>query len=313
MTKNKTVEHFEDEIEEVSNKKSFETIYLRLSYAKNIGKVDIPKELFDIHSYTVDVKSYKSYTSNAMMSSSMGFSKEDFRSIAMWHLASYLSSMSLLMETKERNKFIETYQKRNGEGSFPTDLDFLKKDQSNFMSFLSQRMSDLNRIIVQAAKNVYGSKSIKRLYRVGTGISPTLSEDYFRMMSEVELKKLGYFLIANRSAKEIIKKFGSRYQFNDIFEVDGVVYRKIYKTPEIHVHLEDIPYWENMPFSDLVDQEDVILNEKIRARKERLLGLYKNSSKNGKRRMLARLRKFLIKKGMEKELSIVREMLSELV
>jgi hypothetical protein len=313
MKKNNAVEDFNDDFEEVSNKKSFETIYLRLSYAKNIGKVHVPKELFDIHSYTVNVKSYKSYTSNAPMNSSMGFSKEDFRSIAMWHLAAYLSSMSLLMETKEREKFIQTYQKRNGVETFPSDTDFVKKDQSNFMSFLSQRMSDLNRIIVQGAKNVYGSKSIKRVYRLGTGVSPTLSEDHFRGMSDLDLKKLGYYLLDNRSAKELIRKAGTKYRFADVFEVDGVIYRKIYKTPEIHVYMEDIPFWENMPFSELEDQEDLFVEGKLQLRKERLLNRYMKSSNKGKVKMLERLKRFLTKKNMEKELLLVKGMLSELV
>lgn len=311
MRKNKAVDNHENSIE--TNKKSFETIYLRLSYAKNVGKVPIPTALFDIHSYTVDIKSYKSYASNALMSSSMGFSREDFRSIAMWHLASYLSSMSLLMDTKEREKFIQSYQKRNGSHTFPLDIDFIKKDQSNFMSFLSQRMSDLNRIIVQSAKNVYGSRSIKRIYRVATGVVPTLNEDHFRLMSDNELKKLGYHLLDNKTAKEVIKKAGHKYRFMDIFEVDGATYRKIYKTPEIHVHLEDIPFWENMPFSDIVDQEEVIMHEKMRLKKERLLNLYRGSTNKGKKRMLERLKRFLTKKGMEKELSLVKGMLSELV
>jgi hypothetical protein len=295
------------------NKKSLETIYLRLSYAKNVGKVNIPKELFDIHSYTVDLKSYKAYTSNGSMNSSMGFSREDFKSIAMWHLASYLSSISLLMDTPERIKFIQTYQKKNGSHTFPSDTDFIKKDQSNFMSFLSQRMSDLNRIIVQSAKNVYGSKTIKRLYRVEPNAVNSISDECFRTMTEKELKKFGYVLLSGKEAVKVIKQSGQKYRFMDVFEVDGVTYRKIYKKPETHVYLEDYPFWESIPFSSLADQEDVIIQNRIEYRKERLLNLYRKISTSGKIRMLSRLKRFLFKKGMDKEVKIVNDMISNLV
>lgn len=314
MTKSNLVEELDNGLE-VSDKKSFETIYLRLSYAKNVGKVHVPKELYDIHSYTVDVKSYKAYVSNAAMSLSMGFSREDFRSIAMWHLAAYLSSMSLLMQTKERENFIKTYQKRNGDHTFPSDVDFVKKDVSNFMSFLSQRMSDLNRVIVQTAKNVYGSKSIKRMYRMDFDAVQNLSDENFRIMSEKELKKVGYHLLDNNKAKEIIKKVGVKYRYADVFEVDGVSYRKVYRTPEIHSYLEDTPSWENMPFSDLVEheeQESPLAFARMELRKERLLNKYNSSSAKGKRRMLERLKRFLSKKEMKRELSIVKKMLSQI-
>lgn len=315
MTKSNLVEKLDSGLETPDGKKSFETIYLRLSYAKNVGKVHIPKELFDIHSYTVDVKSYKAYISNVAMSLSMGFSKEDFRSIAMWHLAAYLSSMSLLMETKERENFIKSYQSKNGEHTFPGDLDFVRKDQSNFISFLSQRMSDLNRVIVQTAKNVYGSKSIRRMYRMDPDATQNISDEYFRTMTEKELKKIGYHLLDNNKAKEIIKQIGPKYRFLDVFVVDGVTYRKVYRTPEIHSYLEDTPSWENMPFSDLVDfqcQEDAIIAARTEIRKERLLTMYNNSSLSGKRRMLERLKRFLLKKQMKRELCIVNKMLSQL-
>lgn len=312
MTKNNKVDDVEDYFEEEISKKSFETIYLRLSYAKNIGNVHIPKELFDIHAYTVNVKSYKAFLSNASMNLSMGFSKEDFRSVAMWYLAEYLSSMSILMQTKEREEFIKSYQKKNGEHTFPSDFDFVKKDQSNFISFLSQRTSDLNRVIVQAAKNVYGSRSMKRLYKMDINANPSLGEEHFRSLSDKELKSLGYHLLEHKQAKPIIKKVGLKYTFLDFFEVDGVSYRKIYRTPEIHSYLEDIPSWENMPFSDLIDQEEFVESQKTEKKKQRLLSKFYNGSDHTKKKMLERLKRFLIKKDMQKELAIVKKMLSKL-
>ena len=295
-------------------KMSFETTYLRLSYAKNVGKKHIPKELYNIHSQTVEIKSFKAFLSNAAMNSSMGFSKGDFKSISLWHLTSYLSSMSLLTECKSRYDFIESYQKKNGEISFPTDLDFIKKDRSNFMSFLSQRMSDLNRIIVQNAKNVYVSKTIKKLYRMSVSAKIDLEDENFRLLPDEDLKKLGYHSLGSSKSLEVIKKSGSKYRTLDIFEVDGVMYRKIFRTPEMHSYLEDIPFWQNLPFSSLVDNQDSseVYSEKNEIRKKRLLLKYRNGSARRKKKMLERLKLFLSNKGMKKELAIASAILASL-
>lgn len=289
----------------ITTSDNFEDAYLRLGYAKNVNK-DIPLALFKIHERTVSYKSFVGFMANKSMSMVMGFEKEDFESVARFHLASYLSSMSLLIECKARQDFIQTYKKRHGEFAFPTDEDFVKKDISNFMAFVGQRMSDLNRVVVQKAQNVFGSKVIRKLYRMSP-IAKEIQTDVFISMDDSDLAKQGYYAVTKNKERDIIKKAGGKYRVLDTFEVDGEMYRKVFHTPEMFTYLEDISFdWANLEVATSPREAE------LENRKEAFMRRYIKSPHAKKVKMMERLTRYLEKNSMGRELQIANKMLAEL-
>lgn len=291
-----------------TTKDDFEGTYLRLGYAKNVSQ-SVPKELLELHKKTISVKSFGAFNVNRAMSESMGFSHEDFKSIATFHLMSYLTTMSLMAETKERKEFIKKFQKRNGEFSYPSDTDFRKKDVSNFMAFLSQRMSDLNRIIVQKAQSVYGDKLVKKLYLMSPN-AKELPDDVFVHMSDKDLLKSGYTLLSQAKTREIIKECGSKYRFLDTFELDGNKYRKIYRIPELFSHLEDLsPNWAELGVGNSEKEYDA---EDDAPMTTAFLKEYEKKSTQGKIKDLEWMANKFLRKGQKTEFLNTQKIIRQL-
>jgi hypothetical protein len=284
----------------VSTKDQFELTYLRWRYFMRAENP--PTDLIKKYEKAAYKVAKESFNKNYDSMKNSGLEIEDACNIALVHLVSYLGCFSLQYSEHGRSKVEE--KKKNEDLS---DSEIQRKDLSNLMTFIEQRMKDFVRVFKQKNKNILGEKSVAVLFQLVDKESPCSDQELLRAP-----KRYGYRKVSASLYKEIKRKLGSYPQVGR-FVLGDTVYR--------YVQTTNNPVW----ISDSENSDDILsfnpqnytqpqdLEESLnRYRIEKLLDRYHNSDEKNKVRMLKKAISFLKKKGMMTELRSAKRMLKKL-
>lgn len=288
----------------IHHKDEFELSYLRWRYL--IRTSNPPAEVlkqFENAAYKCARDSFFGEKDTYIAS---GMELEDVCSIAQVHLVSYLGLYSIEHVPDQMEKFVNKYEKTNGKK--PDEKEIKRKNLSNMICFISQRLRDLIRICKQKNRNITGENVTYEIYKL-TGKEKECSdwalslspESYgFEKISRAEKIKVGSHIIRD-AAMERVEHKGRVYRV--ISDVTGVTWLSNHNDPS------------NLP---IFNPQDKILNPeeiedfKLKHRKEKLLDRYQEASPKNKIRILKRIVRFLSKKeGFEQEVELAKTLLLE--
>lgn len=290
-----------DPSKHVSTKEHFELTYLRWRYfmrASNPSEELIRQ--YEKAAYKVAKEAFNDHHESMKLS---GLEIEDVCNIALVHLISYLGCYSLQFSESGQEKVVEKRKK----AEFP-DEEVKRKDLSNMMVFIQQRMRDLVRVFKQKNKNVLGEHSVAILYQLIDKEVPCTDLELIKAPD-----KYGYRRVTPSQYKEVKRKLGT-YPSTGKFVIGDIIYRYVHNvsTPiwmSDHEHAEDIRSFNPQP--NISPQEEGYELIK-RYRMEKLLERYENADLKGKVRMLRKAINFFKKKKMMQELALANRMLNKL-
>ena len=209
----------------LSSKDHFEAVYLKHRDFYKIN--ELPPERRDVshlecdHMFTVKVQARKFFDKHSTLLKKIGMEFEDILCISRVHLYKYLVLFSLKNNPEKLAEFVKKYKERHGETSYPTINDITKKDISNFMCYLPQKLSDLLRFCNVKLPSITGEKQMKVVFELPNNIDNSVSD----MFILENYKKIG----ARRLyLKEIaaLKRNGADLTIGHIVH-NGKIYRSI--------------------------------------------------------------------------------------
>lgn len=278
-------------MKKLSSKDHFEAVYLKHHDFYRIN--ELPAERRDVahleadHAQTVKVYSKKFFDKHSTMLKEIGMELEDIHCISRVHLYKYLVLFSLKNNPEKMAEFVKNYKEKHGETAYPTMKDITKKDASNFMSYLPQKLSDLLRLCNMKLKSITGEKQIKAVFELPETIDESVSDMFiWENHKEIGARKLYLKEVA------VLRQSGARLTLGH-FTHNGKLYRSILMRDNralqdvgIEESLEEIdgrvakfhtPFTSD--YESLVESRDAEDNElKI----EKMLTLYRRMDKPAK-------------------------------
>lgn len=156
----------------ISYKDNFELVLMRWRY---LLKSPNPKvEVFTEYSKELNSVSKKMWYSFRYAFSTAGYDYDDIRSLADVYLVGYLGMFSLKLKDKLKI-YKTTFKAKNGKN--PNKEEISKKDRSNFISFLTQRLGEAGKICSQKNRNIRGTDGVNEGF-IGT-VSVNVSDEQF--------------------------------------------------------------------------------------------------------------------------------------
>jgi hypothetical protein len=283
----------------VSTKDQFELTYLRWRYFMRAANP--PTELVKKYEKAALKVAKESYNENYDAMKNSGLEVEDVCNIALVHLVSYLGCYSLQFSEIGKTKVAE----KMGDVS---QEEVKRKDLSNMMVFIQQRLKDLVRVFRQKNKNVLGEHLVAVLFQLVDKESPCTDMELIKAPN-----KYGFRRVTPTHYKEVKKKLGTYPQVGR-FVLGDTVYRYVYIhngpiwTAD-HENPEDIAAFN--PQSSIPPQEEAFETMR-RYRMEKLLDKYYKANTTNKIRMLKHAISFLKKKKMANELVLAKGLLNKL-
>lgn len=234
----------------------FELVLLRWRY---LLKSPNPKEeVFKQYAATLDSTTKRMYQKFKYAFSTLGYLYEDVRNISNMYLVSYLGVFSLNLPENYK-KFEKAFIAKNK--TEPTKEDILKKDKSNFTSFLIQRLEEAAKICAQKNRNIRGTDSI---YEGFIGEKPLKEENHDQLLINPEV--LGYKKLKKMDIEKFALEMGVKAS-GTFKNKEGKLIVIIEKGPR-QLSTEDVvdiygadPYYDN-PYDTLRKiQEDLDLED----------------------------------------------------
>lgn len=244
----------------------------------------------------------ESYNQHYDTFKSSGMEIDDVCNIALVHLVSYLGSYSIQHTEEPTKKFKEAHPDMS-------EQDVAKKDLSNLIHFVSQRMKDLVRVCRQKNQHVLGEKTIAVLFQLVD--TEVMCPDMDLLKSPF---KYGYRRVSAKDYKALREKMSEPMKAGR-FVFGGVTYRFVYMSMQPiwlseYENSDDMAMFNPQPE---ISSQDSPNAARVRWRKERLLVRYEKADRKNKVRMLHRAISFLGKKGgFEEEIALARKMLNML-
>jgi hypothetical protein len=192
---------------------NFEDIYLKTSYLKKIKNGDENfMNMYSIFAKSVHKIGGKFFAKNIGLLSSAGFGLDDVESFCAVQAWSYIELYSLQTNPEALQRFIAKRKTDYPERKFLTNIEICKKDSSNFMSFLSQRLSEFVRICRIKNRNIKGSRETQGFYiKEGPQDNSPIS-DFVRNSPE----DYGYRKLTNMEVLDLKKEIGSSSIYRDL-------------------------------------------------------------------------------------------------
>jgi hypothetical protein len=209
----------------LSSKDHFEAVYLKHNDFYRIN--ELPAERRDVahleaeHAQTIRVYSKRFFDKHSTMLKEIGMELEDIICISRIHLYKYLTLFSLKNNPEKLAEFVKKYQERHGKNAYPSMQDITKKDVSNFMSYLPQKLSDLLRLCNMKLSYITGERQIKAVFELPESIDESVTDMFiWENYQEIGARKL--------RLKEIteLKRSGANLSSNHFIH-NGKVYRSI--------------------------------------------------------------------------------------
>lgn len=285
----------------VSTKNEFELTYLRWRYFMRTSNPS--DELIRQYEKAAYKVAKEEFNQNYETMKTCGLEIEDVCNIALVHLVSYLGCYSLQFSKDGQAKAKE----KSTTQLYPEE-EIKRKDLSNMIIFIRQRMKDLVRVFRQKNKNVLGENHIAALFQlIDTEVPCT---DFELLKSP---KKYGYRAVTPSQYRQIRTKLGTHPQVGK-FALDGISYRyvRMYISP---VWLSD---YENDDHISVfgTDPENVPQEKNYeisrRYKLERLLDRYEKLDNKRKIKLLKKAVNVLRKTNMIPELMLAKGMLDKL-
>jgi hypothetical protein len=285
----------------ISTREQFELAYLRWRYFMRVENP--PEELVKQYEKAAYMVARDAYRQNQDTMLYSGLELEDVMNISLVHLVSYLGCYSLQFSDIGKKKVANKRAKEEY-----SEEEVKRKDLSNMIVFIQQRMKDLVRVFKQKNRNIMGEKHVAVLYQLIDVEIPCSDEDLLKSPH-----RYGYRRVPPSQYNEIKRKLG-RYPEKGKFSVGDIKYRYV-SSQTAPVWIEDYENYESLSVFNQIDkvppQEEQFELLK-RYRMERLLDRYEKAPKKLKIKMLKRVEKILSSKGMNKELELARRILGKL-
>lgn len=285
----------------VSTKEEFELTYMRWRYFMRASNP--PEELIKKYEKAAYKIAKETYNENFETMKNSGLEVEDVCNIALVHLVSYLGCYSLQFSDNGKLKIEEKKKKME-----LAEEEIKRKDLSNMMVFIQQRMKDLIRVFRQKNKNVFGENLVAVLFQLVDREKPCTDLELLKAPD-----KYGYRRVLPSQYKEVKKKLGG-YPTAGKFVIGDISYRyvHVYSGPvwiSDHENADDISAFN--PQSDESYQE---YNTELsnRFRMERILEKYQKATPKNKARMLERAMFIFRKKRMIKELALANRLFNKI-
>jgi len=143
----------------INYKSDFELVLMRWRYL--LKSPNPPPEVFQEFNKAITNVSRKMWYNFRYAFSTVGYDQNDVQALAKIYLVGYLGIFSLKNE-ENLKKFVEAFKKKNGLA--PTAEEIAKKDQNNFVSFLTQRLEEAGKVCSQKNRNIRGTDGFKEAY-----------------------------------------------------------------------------------------------------------------------------------------------------
>ena len=189
---------------------NFEMLYLRHEYLariQNVDKIDITP--FDHIANTTARIMYDKHFKNF---NKMGFEVEDVISVTRIYLVAFLGLYSIDINKGALDRFVAKYKEKNGEDSYPTRKEIIRKDRNNLINFLKQRLSHYSVLCERKGRNVLVGKDFKGVFAETLNSKPACDEEIAN-----DHKKYGYRKVTKKElkeAKEIAVKYETPYMYD---------------------------------------------------------------------------------------------------
>lgn len=187
-----------------------------------------------------------------------GYDEDDVRALADIYLVGYLGVFSLKNKDNLK-KFKATFKKKNGK--LPNAEEISKKDQNNFVSFLTQRLEEAGKICSQKNRNIRGTDGFKEAY-IGEFVVDVSDE-----LLSVQPERYGYRKLKKKELEQLAAQMASKPK-GQFKTADAKIVRVVEIGPKT-LRAEDLTelyspenaYTMNpMAFMEAVEQEHEDLN-----------------------------------------------------
>lgn len=145
--------------------------------------------------------------------SKVGYEYEDVVNITNCFMVGYMGLYSLERNEKARNKIVESYKKRHNRE--PSDAEILRKERTNLISFLRQRLQHASVLCGRKARNITVGNDKRAIFAFTKDSVPASQETIlekgtqigYRKVTKDELKTIKLNARVNRT-KDLIDKDG---------------------------------------------------------------------------------------------------------
>jgi len=208
---------------------NFEDVYLRSTY---LGRIDhsVPSrfnELYNIYATSIKSIGGRFCSKNHVLFRSMGFDHEDVISFCEVQAWSYISNFSIITKPEAMEKFLVKRKSDYPDRPDLTSDEIRRKDNSNFMTFLTQRLSDLVRVFKQKNRNIRGTKEISSFY-----LKTKQAQDVTQELIVEDPEKYGFIQLTKKDVLDLKKRVGPKFKYAD-FSFEGHSYIYISYVPSL--------------------------------------------------------------------------------
>jgi hypothetical protein len=190
---------------------NFEMLMIRHEYISKVKNPD-PKWIKQWESI-VNTTAMLMYNKLRPNFSKVGYELDDVKAITNCYMIGYMGLYSIERNKKSRDKILQSFKKRlNRE---PTDQEITRKERTNLISFLRQRLQHASLICSRKARNITVGRDRRAAYAFTKDSVPASDE----MILE-KGAKLGYRKITKKELKDI--KLKARVENSkELRDVDG--------------------------------------------------------------------------------------------
>ena len=186
----------------------FEKSCLMERYFKRINKdylLSMDKKVFDSYKDIVSQESRKTYAKFKNTFKNVGLELDDLENISRVYLVGYLGLYSLDNNPSAMAKFVDSFQRKNKTDNLPPKEIVLKKDRSNFISNLKQKLPMLADICRSKSTNIVCCGGYRKYLKIKD------AKD-IQIVSELkgEIIPEGYLLVTKREFLEAKKENNSK-------------------------------------------------------------------------------------------------------
>jgi len=191
----------------------FEMLYLRHEYLSRIPNVDqIDITPFESIANATARLMYDKFRTNF---SKISLEQEDIASVTKVYLVAFLGLYSIKVNEDAIERFVAKYKVKNGKDSYPTEVEFERKDRNNLINFLRQRLYHFSTLCERKGRNILVGRDIRGAFAKTKDSILACDEELVK-----DHKKYGYRKVTKKElkeAKEKCKKSG----ISDLCDVDG--------------------------------------------------------------------------------------------
>jgi hypothetical protein len=192
----------------------FEDVYLRSSYLERIKpeQTGLFSQFHHEYKNTIDILALRYYRRNTSFFKTVGFEPKDIYNFCNIQAWSFIENFSIVANDSAMRSFLRKRAEKYSDRDYPpTAEEITKKDKSNFIFFLNQRLSDLVRISKAKIRNIRGTKEISSFFEQ---INPNLDTELVLEIAR-DPKKYGYRELSNTEVVALKKEMKKDFRYED--------------------------------------------------------------------------------------------------